>query len=297
MYWIATAAASAGGTPAQLLLPEGFALPPVPHLVALLLGLALVGVGLYRRDPPVDARVVLGFAPWMAVGSGLHVLYVLGSLPPSVAPFGGTPAVYLTVGASAGAVWLAADRLAERSPGRRRDATGRVSLVVGVSGAALLAVAVGIAASAGASAGTLDPLWPAIGLLVTVPVAAVAWMALIRIAPGVERAGAVGVLVMFAHALDGVSTTIGVEVLGYGERTPFSQLILDLGAALPTAEVVGAGWLFVVVKLAVAGLVVSLFEDYLAEDPGEALLLLGFVAAVGLGPGVHNLLLFAVAGG
>jgi len=66
---------------------------------------------------------------------------------------------------------------------------------------------------------------------------------------------------------------------------------------LPTAETLGSGWLFVVVKLAVAGGVVVLFADYIDEVPTEGLLLLGFIAAVGLGPGVHNLLLFAVTGG
>jgi uncharacterized membrane protein len=31
------------------------------------------------------------------------------------------------------------------------------------------------------------------------------------------------------------------------------------------------------------------------EEPREGAALLGFVAAVGLGPGAHNLLLFAIA--
>jgi len=59
--------------------------------------------------------------------------------------------------------------------------------------------------------------------------------------------------------------------------------------------VVGEGWLFLLVKLAVASAVVWLFAGYIRETPGEGYLLLGFVAAVGLGPAAHNLLLFAVA--
>jgi uncharacterized membrane protein len=57
------------------------------------------------------------------------------------------------------------------------------------------------------------------------------------------------------------------------------------------------GWLFVLVKLAVAGAVVVYFAAYVREEPTHANALLGLVAAVGLGPGVHNLLLFAVAAG
>jgi uncharacterized membrane protein len=87
-----------------------------------------------------------------------------------------------------------------------------------------------------------------------------------------------------------------VDLLGFGERTPVSQAVLDVAASLPTAETFGVGWLFVLVKLAIAEVVVFLFADFVREDPTEGFLLLGAVAAVGLGPGVHNLLLFMVAG-
>ena len=102
-------------------------------------------------------------------------------------------------------------------------------------------------------------------------------------------------LATFGHALDAVSTAVGVDVLGFGERSPLSQHIMDAAAALPTADAVGVGWLFVLVKLAVVAGVVALFAEYVEEDPAEGYLLLGFVAAVGLGPGVHNLFLFTVA--
>ena len=295
MQPLASATTPSTAHPGQLLLPEGFALPPVPYLVGLLVALGLVGYGLYVRRPAVDAWVVVAFAPWMAVGSALHVLYVLGTLPPAIAPLAGTPSVYLSVGVVAGAFWLAGVEL-DRSGVAIGGWNGVVPIVVGAPGIAALLAAAGATLAVGAAAGTLQPAWPAFAALVTLPVTAVAWIVLVRIAPGARRSGAVGVLVVFAHALDGVSTAIGVDVLGFGERTPLSQLILDVGAALPTASVVGSGWLFVLVKLAVAGVVVALFDDFLEEAPAESYLLLGLVAAVGLGPGAHNLLLFAVAG-
>ncbi|PHQ45435.1 DUF63 domain-containing protein, partial [Halorubrum sp. C3] len=52
---------------------------------------------------------------------------------------------------------------------------------------------------------------------------------------------------------------------------------------------------FLLVKLAVASAVVWLFAAYVREEPAEGYLLLGFVAAMGLGPAAHNLLLFSVA--
>jgi uncharacterized membrane protein len=42
--------------------------------------------------------------------------------------------------------------------------------------------------------------------------------------------------------------------------------------------------------------VVALFTEYVRSDPAEGNALLGLVMAVGLGPGTHNLLLFAVSG-
>ena len=85
-------------------------------------------------------------------------------------------------------------------------------------------------------------------------------------------------------------------MLGSGERTPLSRLIIEFAAGLPAEPIIGAGWLFVLVKLGVASLVVWLFADLVEAEPRRSRLLLGFVAAVGLGPAVHNLLLFTISG-
>ncbi|WP_152043432.1 DUF63 family protein [Salinigranum salinum] len=274
----------------MLLLPEGFALPPAPYLVALLLGVAVVGIGARRRDLAVDERHILAFVPWMLAGASTHALYVVDALPSMLRPLGGTPAVYATVAVVAGLVWLAADATFADDTGKR---TARA---LGVAGLVAFLPACGAGVAVGLSRGTFAPVWPAIALVVSLAVGAATWVVLRRTVPRVEAAGVVGALAVVAHALDGVSTAVGVDVLGFGERTPLSRVIIETAAGLPTAEVIGAGWLFVVVKLAVASVVVVLLADLVEEDPREGALLLGFVAAVGLGPGAHNLLLFAIAG-
>jgi uncharacterized membrane protein len=171
------------------------------------------------------------------------------------------------------------------------------SLLAGGGLVALLAT-VAVAVRAGLARGTLAPAWPAAGLLLTVALTAGGWLGLRRLRPAATTTtGAVGLLALFGHTLDGVSTAIGVDVLGFGERTPLSRLILHAADTLPTAEFMGVGWLFVLVKIGVAGGVIVLFREYVDAEPTEGYALLGFVAAVGLGPGVHNLLLFTVAGG
>jgi len=132
-------------------------------------------------------------------------------------------------------------------------------------------------------------------ILVAAAVAtAVVWAGVRRLDRG-RATGLVGLLAVFGHALDGVSTAVGYDVLGFGEQTPLSRVLIEAGAALPAPAAVGDAWLFVLVKLLVAAAVVGLFDDYVREAPAEGYLLLGLVAAVGLGPGAHNVVLFAIA--
>ncbi|WP_096395669.1 DUF63 family protein [Halorubrum trapanicum] len=264
------------------LLPAGTTLPPLPHLLVVLLATGGVAAALRRRRPRVTARRVLALAPWMALGSAAHVLYVVDALPSSLAPFAGSPTVYLTVGVLAGAAWLAADAA-------RPD---RVAATLAAAGALCLLPVVAVALGAGLS--PAGARWSAVAFALTLPIAGAAWVGLTRFRPEAAATGSVGALAVFGHALDGVSTAVGTTQLGFGERTPVSRILLEIGG-LPSLPVIGEGWLFLLVKLAVASAVVWLFAAYVREEPTEGYLLLGFVAAMGLGPAAHNLLLFSVA--
>ncbi len=268
-----------------MVLPEGFALPPPAYLLPLALATLLVCGALYARRPPVGELTVLSFAPWMAAGAGLHVLYVTENAPPALAPLLGTPAVYVSTFVLAGAVWLVG---AEVGSGR-----GASDRVLGAAG--LLAALLAVLWVLGAGLGGLDPFWPAVAAAGSVALTAATWAGVRRGLPAVaEATGLVGLLVVFGHVLDGVSTAVGVDLLGAGERSPIPLAIMEFAAGLTPA--LGGGWLFVIVKLAVAVGFVWLFADFVEETPAEGFLLLGFVAAVGLGPGVHNLLLFTLGG-
>lgn len=266
------------------LLPEGFALPPLPHLLVLLASVVVVGGVFARRRPVIEARHVVALVPWMGVGAAVHVLYVVDALPALVRPFGGTPAVYVSVAVIAGATWLVV------SATNADLASG-----VGLLGSVALVTAVAATLGVGLGRGTLSLFWPTVGVLVGVLVAVVVWGALRRGSPAAASTGSVGAIAVFAHVLDGVSTAVGVDALGFGERTPLSQLIIEFAAGLPTEPILGTVWLFVLVKIAVVSLLVVTFAEYVQAEPSRGNALLGLVAAVGLGPGIHNLLLFAVA--
>ena len=267
------------------ILPEGFALPPPGYLVGLLAAAGTVGWAAARRRPAVTTARVLAFAPWMVLGSAVHVLHVRNALPGPIRPLGGTPAVYVAVGVAAVGAWLAADATLDGEAVPRGLAASGTVLAGGA-----------IAALAAVAEGSLSPVVPAAGVVAAAALAAVVWLGLVRAVPSVRATGALGAFVVFAHTLDGVSTAVGVDVLGFGERTPLSRLIIEFAAGLPTEPILGTVWLFVAVKIAVASVVVWLFADLMNEEPARSRLLLGFVAAVGLGPAVHNVLLFSVVG-
>jgi uncharacterized membrane protein len=269
------------------LLPAGFSLPSLPYLLVLAVGLGGVGVAVRRRGPGFDGRHVVAVVPWILTGAAVHALYVVGALPAVVEPFGGTPAVYATLAVVAGAVWVAADAAVDPA---------RVPRVLGGVGVAVVLPAAAATLAVGVARGTFAPAWPAAALVGGLAVGVAAWRLLVRLVPRAAVVGRAGVVAVVGHALDGVSTAVGVDVLGFGERTPLSRVIIEAAAALPTAGVVGSGWLFVLVKLVVVSVVVVLFADLMEEEPREGALLLGVVAAVGLGPGTHNLLLFAISG-
>jgi len=283
-------------------LPSGLVVPPLPYAVALAVATVVLVVALSRLSPAVTGRHVVALAPWMASGGALHALHQppLRAIPDVLDPLAAAPAVYVTTFVAAAAVWVAAivsvDGFSTAEGVTSPAADDRSARALGVVGGVVL---VGLLAWAVVlSAGIVDSVgfvWPVAGVLGAALLTAVVAFALRSYRP--EVVGYHGTLVaLFAHALDGVSTAIGVDLLGTGERTPIPRMIMDFAATLPTAPYIGRGWLFVLAKLVVAGGIVLLLADYVEEDPTEGNLLLAFVAAVGLGPAANNLTLFLLSG-
>jgi uncharacterized membrane protein len=275
--------------PAQLL-PSGFALPPLPYLLGLLLAVAAVLMLLYRVEPAVTPRVVAAFGLWMVGGATGYALFQAEAVPAALEPLFGSPAVYLSTFVVAGLVWAGATRF----PADTWAFPSAPSVLL-LTGALTAGGLVGTALVVGQSRGGLSLLLPGLGLVLSAVVSGVIWALLRRRRPQVSAAGAAGGLVVFGHTVDGISTAIGTDLMGFGEQTPLSRLIIEFGAGLPTAPYLGSAWPFVLVKIALAAFVLVFLAEYVEEEPRQGLLLVGLVAAVGLGPGVHNLVLFAIA--
>ncbi|PSQ29753.1 hypothetical protein BRD16_10235 [Halobacteriales archaeon SW_6_65_46] len=129
-----------------------------------------------------------------------------------------------------------------------------------------------------------------------------------RYAPRINAGtGAVGLVVLFGHGIDGVANVIAADwtgalgvvdsagnALSYGAKHPFNEVIVGVVDAIQPAgldSVIGLSWGFLVVKLVAATAVVWVFDDAIFEDePRYAVLLLVAILAVGLGPGTRDML-------
>lgn len=275
-----------------------FVIPPLIHTAGLLVGVGFVIALLFAAKPSINQKTVLAFAPWIVVGAVLHVFYQLGVTlkqplyPDPIEPLFSAPAVYITVFIVMGLIWAVATMFMTNP-----DAD-YVSQYLSGMGVGTMVPLIGLLLWRGTDPAVrpMEPVFPAAGLLL-----AVGATFLITLALGLWRTGLiakvryVGPLVLFAHLFDGITTAIGVDLLGATERSAIPQAILDLSAGLPTASVIGTGWLFVLVKLVVAVAIVVLFADYVNEEPLEANLLMSVIIAVGLGPGTYNFFLFILS--
>jgi len=275
-----------------------FVIPPLIHTAGLLVGAGFVIALLFAAKPSINQKTVLAFAPWIVVGAVLHVFYQLGVTlkqplyPDPIEPLFSAPAVYITVFIVMGLIWAVATMFMTNP-----DAD-YVSQYLSGMGVGTMVPLIGLLLWRGTDPAVrpMEPVFPAAGLLL-----AVGATFLITLALGLWRTGLiakvryVGPLVLFAHLFDGITTAIGVDLLGATERSAIPQAILDFSAGLPTASVIGTGWLFVLVKLVVAVAIVVLFADYVNEEPLEANLLMSVIIAVGLGPGTYNFFLFILS--
>ena len=283
-----------------MVLPSGLVVPETPYLVALGLAALLTTLLLWGLEPPVTKRHVFAFLPWIAVGGITHAFYQVsvptavppvtsppGLYPEGVAPLFSAPSVYLTIYVVVGVVWLLLIFI-----GTIGGFLERTHLHLGITGLGVLIVFLVMLVWQGLEIG-LSPLWPIVALVLALPITAVAYFLLsVKLTSIVARTGLAGAAVVFAHVFDGVITAVGYDVLGASERTPLPAAIMEFAGTLPTAPYLGSGWLFVVVKLLVAIVVVAAAADLFDDRPAAGSLLFTLVAAFGLGPAANNFVLF-----
>jgi uncharacterized membrane protein len=255
--------------------------PSAPALVTAVLvsvaGLLAVGVVAWV-GPPVTRRVVLAGTPWMVVGGLLHPLATTGVYDGPLAPALGSPLVVPVTVVLATVLWIP---LVQAGHVRARmDPAGY--LAASGAGVGLPVLAVTLLAGR-ATVATLVPLALA-PVVAAIAAAAVVLILGLSAAPALAAARSLALLAVYAQAFHAVAVVVAVDALGMPASGPLARVAVGLGA--PLADGFGVAWPFLFLKLcAVALLVVGLGR--LAEHrETAAYVLLGTVAALGVGPAV-----------
>jgi uncharacterized membrane protein len=276
----------------------------VGYAVLLLIGVGGVVLLLRRLGLGTDRRFVYALVPFVFFGGALRVVEDATDGPATEAliayPYNTlviSPIIYVTVFLITLAAVLAAVELARRGVvddyARPLFAFGTVAVLLTVGFLAWLGIG-----------GPVDfhPQVLAVVVGLATLSAGIVWLGLDRFAPSVnDGTGALGLVVLWAHAVDGAANVVGLDwltALGAGPnlvpKHPLNLFIVETTASILPASVeaaIGSAWSFLLVKLAVASLVLWAFDERAFEEsPRFTVLLVLAVVAVGLGPGTRDLL-------
>jgi uncharacterized membrane protein len=225
----------------------------------------------------LGTETLLALVPLLAAAPLFHVLLLAGLFSPPFSVALAEPVIYAT---TLGVVFLLGAVGGWRGAERGRDAA------IAVGGVVLLLAALALA-------------WPrrgpeAVDALALVLAASVAGFAIwggIRLIPLPELSEAAvpaGAAVLFAHALDGLTTWVGVRdpfgwhLGGFAEENPVSGALLG----------VGNGWPFLVAKIALPIILLVAVRDL----PNVLHRRIAFLAVfvLGFGPGASNAIQMAL---
>ena len=270
----------------------------------------LIGVYLLLKnlDIDLDREFFYALFPFMLFGGVVRVVedasdaaVEAGVEPVLSYPFNTlfiSPLVYFTVFGFAIAALVGSLRLAGRG------VVASAERALGTVGAVAFGVTFGYLTILGLTVEHVDFL-PHV-LLIIVGGATVAaygvYVLADRFAPYINSGtGYVGLVVLWAHAIDGVANVLitdWADALGlpvsYYPKHPANEIIMNVTeAVLPAGifDAIGSAWPFLVVKLGMALGIVWLFDEaFIEENPRYSYVLLVGVVAVGLGPGSRDML-------
>jgi len=279
------------------------------YMVVLIFMLAGVYLLLQRFDLDPYSEFFFAVVPFMLFGGALRTVedsFVAAQragvspavdFPASAALI--SPFIYFTVFFIALAAFLVAKYL------ERSGITDTYHYPLAAMGATVLALTVGYLVQLSFTTEYVD--WYPLVTVATVGLATVfaagAYYGLERFVPRVnEGTGLMGAVVVWGHAIDGVANVIasdwtgvfGIPGSGYSAKHVVNRILIDVTNAVQPAsvtEVIGNSWTFLVVKLVVAIAILAIFDDqFFEESPRYAVMLLGAILAVGLGPGTRDML-------
>lgn len=273
----------------------------VSYGIVLLAMLAGVYFLLVRLEVGDRLSFIYGFLPFVFLGGVLRTIedanIALQSVGDPLVPFPYTaaiisPFIYFLMFAVGVLALVFSVALARRRPSLRYE------YPLAAIGTVLLGGSLGVLAWLAVTTEVVSfTLWiPAVTLIGATIATAVTWWAAVQITPEFNAGtGAVGGLIIWGHAVDGVANVLSLDWIGgYEPKHVVNAWVRDVTAAVQPewlSELVGITWPFLPLKVVAAAVIVWLFNDELyRESPRYTILLLLTVLAVGLGPGTRDFL-------
>ncbi|MFW6017186.1 MAG: DUF63 family protein [Halapricum sp.] len=302
----------AGATDQGLIVAEpGYTIvSEVGYMIVMLFFLVGIWLLLKRLHLGRNRNLFFGLVPFMLFGGALRVVedannwlaapehggeqiigYPLNTL--FISPLIYFTVFFLTLAALLASVWLSRNDFVDSYP-TALGAIGTALFVVTFSGLVVVSILEESVEQ-----------YPAF-LLVTVGLAtgvayALYWLA-DRFAPEINSGtGSIGLVVLWAHAIDGVANVLASDwwdtfglPFQYVPKHPANEIIISTTETVFPASVtsvIGTSWPFLLIKMVVALAIVWLFNDeFIDENPRYAIVLLMAIAAVGLGPGTRDMI-------
>ena len=145
-----------------------------------------------------------------------------------------------------------------------------------------------------------NPMVFVVTMGVSTAIAYGAYVVVDRYRPAIHAGtGYMGLVVIWGHSIDGVANVIASDwtwIFGvgeYGAKHPANRIIIDVTNSIQPATLtatIGDSWPFLVIKILVAVAILAIFdEEFIDGNPRYAVLLLGAILAVGLGPGTRDM--------
>jgi uncharacterized membrane protein len=255
--------------------------PPAPDLVTTVLvsAAALCAVGVIAWvGPLVTRRVVLAGTPWMVLAGLLYPLAATGVYDGPLDAVLGSPLVVPVTVILATVLWIPLVQ-----GGRVRARMDSAGYLAATGTGALVPVLVVTLLAGRATVATLVPLALA-PVVAAIAAAAVVFVLGLSAAPALAAARSLALLAVYAQALHAVAVVVAVDALGMPASGPLARATVGLGTELGGGF--GIAWPFLLVKLCAVALLVVALGRLAERRTTAAYVLLGTVAALGVGPAV-----------
>ncbi len=257
------------------------------YLFILVFSFFILSLILWELEPAISEDVILSFVPWMVVGASLYVLYKMNVFPEIISPFFGSVTVYITTFIFAGIIWGITTATSHPD--------SAVSRVVHISGSIIGLIIIGTIFFI---SNFTNFRWSFVGFILSLILTAIIWgiIHIFRLFININiKTGKIELFVLFSHILDSISTAIGIDILGFKEQMFLSQIIMNETNLSLISIIPGKAWIFILIKIVLVIFILYIFTDYKTDNLNKRYILLGFIAALGFGPGTHNLILYSIS--